>query len=832
MVKRRADNKTARTVRTIGAKSKSPPSKTSEKKRISTKKKSTKGTTPKSTTEARSDASSAPNRRPLKANPVSSGTRSSTKRSLEDELLAVGPTGATPHTSTAIKGTAKRISQKKATPPSSSKKRPKPSSSKSPRRKTPKTSPRNTSPSTARAKTPATEGTSDSEDDEFEHDNGIEYCDKAQCEGEAFTFCDGCDDYLCHAHRNNCGCGSGDERSEEDLTLASDNSDEGDDKPSDKDDDDDEEEDDIEDDDDDEDDEEEADSTDVDANSNDAAIVAILRATAATNKLMAETQKKQLKAKQQKLKTQKLKLVATQRQMNAQIAQELRTAVRDRNLAYEHQAKRVNVLTVSAANGVAVLKLLQTANKMIEPANNAHRTDRQTPRYQGAIKLCRDKLRDGGNNIKSMAEEFLRKQDPAADAHDWLVLCCAVIIKMGTNSTRMEMPYTLQDIAKTTPQIFPRGKNMISLEEYLATISETIDLVKWTATLVGATISEQEYDRINYYHFERLPVNITQMCKPSDTASVKKYAALWNKELQSGKIAGQQIWESCHSASAAASGKPRQQLVNCARHHNSRGIVAHIGAENSSQFKPDEQMTAPQEPPSGNHQRRHSDSGAGADSPARGDRGSHSAQRPSHRSESRDRDRDRDRNRDRDRDQDRDRDRDRGRTRHRDSDREHRGRDRSSRDQGARRDSHSSGSARPQYNSSNRQSNGHANGGHRSQHRQSPGGTNNRSAPTSDPTMCKRQGCNAKHKWYKCPYVVCRKCKGQGHLARECPQGRNNPAQHTHQFGAMPPQLPFPMMYPPPGAPTAAAPIGAIAPQQAIQAQTAANPTDGSCLNP
>ena len=560
----------------------SPTSKTSKKKRISEKKKSTKSTTPKSTTGARSDASSAPNRRPPKASPVSSGTRSRTQRSLEVELLAVGPTGATPHASSANKGTAKRISQKKGTPPSSSKKR-KPPHPKSPKRKTPRTSPRHTSPSASRATTPAAESTSNSEDDKFERDNGIEYCDKAQCEGEAFTFCDGCDGYLCHSHRNNCGCGSDKERDEEDLTFDSDNSDGSDDTPSDKGDDDGEEDDSIEDsndnsDDDEEDDEEEADSTDVDANSNDTAIVAILKATAATNKLMAETQKQQLKAKKQKLRTQKLKLVAHQRQMNAQISQELRTAVRDRTLAYEHQAKRINAIQVSITNGVAVLKLLQTADKMIEPANNAHSTDQQIPRHQGAIKLCRDKLKDGGNSIKGLAEEFLRKQNPPADAHDWLVLCCAIIIKMGTNSTRMEIPYTLQDIAKTTPTIFPRGKNMISLEEYLATISETIDMVKWTANLVGATISEQEYDRINHYHFERLPVNITQMCKPNDTASIKKYVALWDKELQTSKIAGQQIWESCHGAPIATMSKPRQHLVNCARHHNNRGIVAHIGA--------------------------------------------------------------------------------------------------------------------------------------------------------------------------------------------------------------------------------------------------------------
>ena len=791
---------------------KSPARKTPDKKNASEKKKSTKSTT-KSTNRASSRATSS-SKKKGESTPISKRTRNQSKRDLQPDQNAVGP-GRTP--------TPAKSSTKRPKTPTSSTKKAKSPRSKTKVVKTPKKSPKNSKTPTKRLFKTKLRATSDSDDDNSDESdesttrtgNRTLFCEIGTCGKECYCFCDVCERVLCHEHKDNCGCNANEDHSDSSITdAASDNEGDNSDERS----------------------EYESASTDGEATAAppDSAsainptLIAILQNVVEVQNKAAEAQAKTAEHQESQLAARKRLLETEDTRREAQVALQTQTMLANRKVAYDREAKQVRQVNLIKSNGVQVLKLLQSASKLIVAEiirlNSSPAKD-QTQRFQSAIELIRDKLKGGGNVIRNQADELLRKNNPVANEEDWIDLCRQIIIRMGSNNNVNELKYTIIDIAQIQPMIPRFNQPPMALDEYLVTVTDTIDIVKWTADLIKVEISPVEYERINRAHLEALPMNIIQLCSPDgNTATIKEYADKWNNQLTSIKATADYIWKLPYGKQSGQTVQTQRHIVQRQRRPMQRGIVANISTNQLLGFEPDEPMTETQEPPTDNRQRRsgHSDNRHYVNNPPRND--NRSTQKPSPRSESRDDDRSRDRDRDRGQGRDRDRNRDNDREQPRETS------ERSGRD--SRRE-HSSTNSQRQHNSSdNRQSS--ANGGRPPPYRQSQGKTYNR-PPNGGarPSMCTKHGCNASHKWYSCPHIKCMKCKGLGHVARNCQQAGAAPSQHTHNFGNMQQSPFFPLMTPPPGPPPAAAPINAVLQQlQAAQQPPAAtDTTDGNRLN-
>lgn len=516
-----------------------------------------------------------------------------------------------------------------------------------------------------------------------------------------------------------------------------------------------------------------------------------------------------------------------------------RAVQQEKEQDFQRKAEKIPAIWATPNNPMEVLRLIQKAEKLVDTfaTSDSQKTRREraenSPHYY-AIKLLAEKIKDPGNTIKTTAEKLMRLTTPPEES-DWLDICRKVILKTGaTNETVETIGHTLLEAAKSIPPVIAqRGRGagrVLTLEEYLTTIDDNLDLVRWTADLIGAHIQDIDFARATRFHFESLPVSITQMCTPNLEGTFGEYIAEWAKKLNKTRTAADMIWEAHHRAtgqqiaqnvqgnigpSPTTPDKNRAQPNNTGQArrfsnmvmNNKRNRTMTIGAVGAS-------GTTESYASHGPH-------------PSEAARDSHrkyekSEQRPTSRRRSRSRSRSRSSSRERKRsrrdDRERSRDRDRDHSRHsprsRDS-RHHKERDRER--NGSRHHTSERRGTNRTMTHEQRQSPRHG-GPQQNHYGTNTGGNNynqraNKNQGQQD-KICKKLTCNRDHDWYNCPHVVCRKCNGKGHTAMACKAGNNQ--NHGHIFGQNPsaagiafPMAAFPMppMTPPPMPPASIMPV-------------------------
>ena len=514
-----------------------------------------------------------------------------------------------------------------------------------------------------------------------------------------------------------------------------------------------------------------------------------------------------------------------------------RAVQQEKEQDFQRKAEKITAIWATPNNSMEVLRLIRKAEKLVDTfaTNDSHKTRRKraenSPHYY-AIKLLAEKIKDPGNTIKTTAEKLMRLTTPPEES-DWLDISRKAILRTGaTNETVETIGHTLLEAAKSIPPVIAqRGRGagrVLTLEEYLTTIDDNLDLVRWTADLIGAHIQDIDFARATRFHFESLPVSITQMCTPNLEGTFGEYIAEWAKKLNKTKTAADIIWEAHHRAtgqqiaqnvqgnhgpSPTTPDKNRAQLNNTGQARkfsnmvmgNKRNRTMTIGAVGASSTTESYASHGPHSSDATRDSHKKYEKSERRPTSRRRSR-SRSRSRSSSRERKRSRRDDRERSRDRDRDHSRHSPRGRDSRHHKDSERER---------DGSRH--HTSERRGTNHTYEQRQSPRHG-GPQQNRYGTTTSGNNynqqaNKSQTQQD-KICKKPTCNQDHDWYNCPHVVCRKCNGKGHTARACKAGNSH--NHGHIFGQHPsaagiafPMAAFPMppMPPPPMPPASIMPV-------------------------